>query len=395
MVSEKMMRTAIPLAIPNLCGNEKKYLARCVATNFVSYVGPFVTDLEKKTAEASGAKFGVATSSGTTGLHLALVSVGVEKDDLVIIPSLTFIATANAVRHCGAYPVLLDVSPESWTLDPKGLEKFLKENTKFQNGKTIYQHTGQRLAAVMPVYTLGVPADMNAIRRIAARFRLPVIADGAAALGATYQGKALGDLADLTVFSFNGNKTVTAGGGGMIVGNDPKSTGLAKHLSTTARLSGLEYRHDRVGYNYRMTNVQAAVGCAQMEKLARFVAKKKRISRVYERAFSGRQGVSLFPKPRWAESACWISGIVLEDPSLPDVLTVCRELKVRGIEAKPFWRPVHLQAPYLKAVRAPLGVTEKLWPKILTLPSSTQLTSRDQARVIRCLKALLKKEKSR
>ncbi|MBI3315526.1 MAG: aminotransferase class I/II-fold pyridoxal phosphate-dependent enzyme [Candidatus Omnitrophica bacterium] len=385
----------IPLAIPNLCGNEKKYLERCIASNFVSYVGPFVTQLEEITAKASGAKFGVATSSGTTGLHLALVSMGIGKDDLVIIPSLTFVATANAVKHCGADPVLLDVSKASWTLDPESLEDFLMKNTYRKNGKIFYSKTKQRLAAVMPVYTLGVPADMDAICRVARSFGLPVVADGAAALGATYKGRPVGALADLTVFSFNGNKTVTAGGGGVIVGNDPKSMNLAKHLSTTARLNGLEYRHDRVGYNYRMTNVQAAVGCAQMEKLGPFVAKKRKINQIYDKAFSGVGGVSLFPKPRWAKSACWISGIVLEDKSLPDVLTVCRALKEEGIEAKPFWQPVHLQVPYLKAVRAPLGATEKIWSKILTLPSSTQLTPSEQSKVIRCLKQLLKKEKSR
>ncbi|MBI3251929.1 MAG: aminotransferase class I/II-fold pyridoxal phosphate-dependent enzyme [Candidatus Omnitrophica bacterium] len=385
-----MTQLPIPLAIPNLGEEEKERLERCITSSFVSYIGPFVTELEEMTAKACGARFGVATSSGTTGLHLALISMGVKKEELVLIPSLTFIATANAVKHCGADPILLDVDAESWTMDPICLDNFLKEEAYQKQGRIFHRQTNRRIAAIMPVYVLGLPANMDKIRDIAKPYGLSIVADGAAALGAKYKGRPIGDLADLTVFSFNGNKTVTAGGGGVVVGNDPDLMSQARHLSTTARLSGLEYIHDDIGYNYRMTNLQAAVGCAQMEKLERFVEKKRTINQIYDEAFSGIKGVGLFPKPRWADSACWMSGIVLENPSFPAVITLCQKLKGEGVEAKPFWRPVHMQRPYLKSIRSALHVTENLWSKIVTLPSSTQLTQAEQERVIGSAVKLLK-----
>jgi hypothetical protein len=259
----------IPLAVPNLAGNEARYLQDCVATNFVSSVGPFVRRFEEMVAAATGAADAVAVSSGTVGLHLALVTAGVGRDDLVILPALTFIASANAIAHCGATPWLLDVSAESWTLDPAALDRTLAAETERRGGRLLHRASGRRVAAVMPVHTLGHPADMDAIAAIAAHHRLAVIADGAAALGATYKGRRPAELgAALTVLSFNGNKTVTAGGGGAVIGTDAGLLGIARHLSTTARV-GEAYEHDRVGYNYRMTSLQAAVGCAQMEQLRR------------------------------------------------------------------------------------------------------------------------------
>ena len=262
----------IPLAVPNLTGKEREYLNKCIDTTFVSSVGEFVNRIEELTAGKCGAKHAVATSSGTTGLHLALVGCGVKPGDLVIIPTFTFIATANAVAHCGAVPWLMDISADSWTLDADQLEWELKEKTKRKDGELLHRESGKRIGAIMPVYTLGNVPDMDKIRAVSDRYQLPLIADAAAALGAKYKGGEIGSLADLTVFSFNGNKTVTAGGGGVIAGGDEALLKKLKHLSTTARVTA-EYDHDMVGFNYRMTNIQAAVGCAQLERLEEFVAK--------------------------------------------------------------------------------------------------------------------------
>jgi dTDP-4-amino-4,6-dideoxygalactose transaminase len=262
--------------VPNLSGNEERYVVEAVRSGFVSSIGPFVGRFEAGLAAAAGGDEAVATCSGTTALHLALTTVGVGRDDLVIVPSLTFVATANAVHHCGAIPWLFDVDAASWTLDPRLLEATLAAETAIERGRCIHAASGRRVAAVLPVYTLGLPAAMREIGEIARRHRLAVVADAAAALGASYRGGPIGRLADLTAFSFNGNKTVTCGGGGALVGGDPELLRRARHLSTTARV-GTEYEHDLPGFNYRMTNLEAAVGCAQLERLDALVAAKRAI----------------------------------------------------------------------------------------------------------------------
>ncbi|MEY8338966.1 LegC family aminotransferase [Lachnospiraceae bacterium 62-35] len=379
----------IPLSVPNLTGNERKYLNQCIDTTFVSSVGEFVNRIEEMTAEKCGARYGVAVSSGTTGLHLALVGCGVKRDDLVIIPTFTFIATANAVAHCGAIPWLMDISPDSWTMDSGQLERELEENTFWDNQKLIHKETGRQVAAIMPVYTLGNVPDMDRIREIAQRYHLPVAADAAAALGAEYKGRSIGELADLTVISFNGNKTVTAGGGGMIVGNDEMLMKRLKHLSTTARVTA-EYDHDMVGFNYRMTNIQAAVGCAQLERAEEFIEKKREIRAFYNQAFAGQEQVSLFPIPDGVKSSCWFSGIVLNEDGKHEVRSICQELKKRGIEGRTFWKPVHLQKPYENTVKAAsLKTATGLWERILTLPCSTNITGEDLEYVVTTVKEIL------
>lgn len=366
----------INLAVPNLTGNEKKYLNECIDTTFVSSVGKFVTTLEELCCKETGAKYSVATSCGTTGLQLALLSVGVKKDELVMIPSFTFIATANAVKHCGADPWCIDISKESWTMNPSVLSEELKLKTKIINGKVIHIESGKRVAAIMPVYTLGTPADMDEINKIADKYNLPVIADAAAAIGAKYKKRDIGDMATLTVFSFNGNKTITCGGGGMIVGNDKALIEKIRHLSTTARVSK-QYDHDMVGYNYRMTNIQAAVGCAQIERLNDFIKVKHKVREYYNKRFKDMKNITVFPYPEYADSACWFSGIIVNNGNLDKISNLCDELLKRGIEARSFWKPVHLQKPYKDVYKSEMNITEGLWDKIITLPCSTIITNEE------------------
>ncbi|KMY86516.1 Bacillosamine/Legionaminic acid biosynthesis/PglE 4-keto-6-deoxy-N-Acetyl-D-hexosaminyl-(Lipid carrier) aminotransferase [Candidatus Paraburkholderia calva] len=370
----------IPLAIPNLAGNERQYLNECIDTTFVSTVGPFVTRFESQISEASGYAHTVATSAGTTGLHAALVAVGVTPGDLVITPGLSFIATANAVAHAHAQPWLVDINEHSWTLDPEALARALKEKTTpGKDGLPVHRPTGKRVSAIVPVYTLGMPADMDAIAAIAREYRLPIVADAAAGLGARYKDRPLGDMgADLTMFSFNGNKTVTAGGGGAISGNDRKLVNLVRHLTTTARV-GADYDHDRVGFNYRMTNLQAAVGCAQMELLDRFVEKKRAISRFYDESFKDLPATRPFPSPEFAHSACWFSGFVLESG---DSASLRQALRAQGVAARPFWKPLNHQVPFADAPRDALRVCENIWNRIVTLPCSTGITDDELATVV-------------
>lgn len=375
----------IHLAEPNLTGNERKYLNECIDTTFVSSVGAFVTRFEEDVVKVTGADFGTAVSSGTAGLHMALKAVGVEKDELVCIPSFTFIATANAVMHCGAQPWLIDIAKDSWTMDPDVLARELQEKAEVRDGKVYHKSSGKRIAAIMPVYTLGMPADMDKIKRIAAEYHLPVVADAAAAIGARYKGTNIGKIADVTVFSFNGNKTITCGGGGALVSGNQEIIEKAHHLATTARC-GIEYEHDMVGYNYRMTNIQAAVGCAQLERVDEFVEKKKYIREYYSKHLNGISDISFFPEVEWAESACWFSGLVLSDRY--EVKKVCELLKEKGIEARTFWKPVHQQKPYVNEERSEMKVADNLWKHVLTLPSSTGITEEELEQVVKAIKEI-------
>jgi perosamine synthetase len=373
----------IPASIPNITGREADYLMECVRTGFVSSVGPFVTKLEEMTAQATGAAACAATSSGTTGLHTALTALGVAHGDLVLAPSFSFIASANAISHCGATPWFVDIAPDSWCMCPQRLEEALREECVVRGGQLVHTRSGRRVAAIMPVHVLGNVADMQAIANLAHEFGIPVIADAAAAIGATYRGRPLGELADLSIISFNGNKTITAGGGGAVVGNDRKLVDLVRHLTTTARL-GPDYVHDRVGFNYRMTNLQAAVGCAQLERLDEFVASKRRIRRFYDSRLAGKAGLRAFPWPEWTNSACWLSGFVVEQG---DPAAIRAKLNAHGVESRPFWRPIHLQAPYADAPRQGLALTEAFWSRILTLPASTGITDAELETVAAALAA--------
>lgn len=369
----------IPLAIPNLAGNERAYLNECIDSTFVSTVGPFVNQFEKMVGAAAGYAHTVATSAGTTGLHAALIAVGVRPSDLVIIPGMSFIATANAVAHAHAQPWILDIDSKNWTLDPLHLEKALREETERDDcGVLRHKVLGQRIAAILPVYTLGMPADMDSIVALAREFQLPIVADGAAALGAVYKGRCLGDLgADLTIFSFNGNKTVTAGGGGAVCGNDEDLIKLVRHLTTTARV-GADYDHDMVGFNYRMTNIQAAVGCAQMELLSRFIARKREINAFYNKCFSALHTILPFPVSDFAESACWFAGFTLKEG---DSAELRARLLDNGIDARPFWKPIHFQPPFADSPRGDLSISESIWQRIVTLPCSTGISNADLEKV--------------
>ena len=376
----------IPLAMPNLNGNEKKYLDNCIDTTYVTSVGTYVNKLEGIVAKATGSNYAVATSSGTTGLHSALTAVGVKTNDLVIIPTFTFIASANAVAHCGACPWLMDITAHDWCLNPWLVRSEIEENCEWRGDKLVHKNTGRRVAAIMPVYTLGNIPYMKGFREIADDYEIPLIVDAACAIGATYEGRDFGPLADLSVLSFNGNKTITCGGGGAVVGNDNKLMEHVRHLTTTARVWP-DYDFDEVGFNYRMTNIQAAVGCAQMEKLESFITTKRYVRRFYEIQLDEllQCGVSFFPT--MDGSSCWFSGIVLsKGSSLDDVKCVCSKLKECGIEARPFWKLVHLQKPYKDCLRSDVSIAESLWQRIITLPCSTNITEDELLEVVVAIK---------
>lgn len=380
----------ISLAMPNLTGNEKNYLDDCIDTTYVSSVGQYVTKFESMVAKATGCTGAVATSSGTTGIHAALTAVGVKHKELVIIPTFTFIASANAVRHCGADPWMMDISASDWCLNPGLVRAEIEEHCERREDGWLY-HKGknQRVAAVMPVYTLGNIPDMKEFRQIADDFGLPLVADAACAIGATYEGENFGALADLSVLSFNGNKTVTCGGGGAVTGCSQELLDHVRHLTTTARVWP-DYDFDEVGFNYRMTNIQAAVGAAQMERLNDFIETKRKVRRYYEEKLADlqKQGMSFFPTADG--SSCWFSGIVLPESEKPGkAKEICAVLKENDIEARPFWKPVHLQVPYRGCPKSKADVAEGLWQRIITLPCSTNIIEDELGKVVNAVKAAL------
>lgn len=372
----------LPLSAPNLSGNEGRYLAECIETGFVSSVGAFVSRFEDQIAKEVQASGSVATASGTTAIHLALATLGVGRDDLVILPSFTFIASANAISHTGATPWLMDIEPETMGLNPLVLRHELDLYAARRDGTVIHKPSGRRVAAILPVYAVGIPADMDALTDIAKDWGLPVIADAAAALGASYKGRPIGKLgATLSAVSFNGNKTVTSGGGGVVFGNDDGLLLRARHLSTTARI-GLAYEHDAIGYNFRMTNLQAAVGCAQMEQLHSFLKKKRLINERYEAELSIQGCFEPLVLPSHIRSPNWLSIMFLSPGAAFDIDEVIKHLRGNDIDARPFWRPVHMQRPYEDAPKSPMKNTEALWQRVLTLPSSSNLTQTQQDQVI-------------
>lgn len=377
----------IPLAEPSLTGNEARYLHECVSSNFVSTVGPFVARFEDLVSETTGAEHVVATNTGTSALHLALLAVGVRPGDLVIIPSYTFIATANAVRMCGAEPWLLDVTADTWTLDAGLLDGELRSMTVETTAGLLHRDSGRIVRAVLPVAAVGHPPDLDAIALVAAAFSLPVVVDSAAAIGAAYKGKPLGEMALVSTLSFNGNKTLTAGGGGAVLSGDLDVAARVRHLSTTARV-GTNYDHDEAGFNYRLTNIQAAVGCAQLERVDSFVAAKRQIDSVYREMWLGTD-LGPFPRAEWADSACWMSGLVLPTTGSVTAEALVARLVVQGVGARMFWKPMHLQKPYADSPRSAMTVSDRLWERVVTLPCSTSLTREDQETVIRAVQRSL------
>ncbi len=369
----------IPLSVPFLQGNESKYLEECIQTNFVSSIGPFVARFEELISKATQASHAVSTCSGTSALHVTLRALGVSPGDIVITPSFTFIATANAISYCGAEPWLFDVSPEIWGLDENLLKKTLEAETTCSNGSLIHKILGKRIAAILPVFALGIPYCLKNLRKIADSYNLPILLDAAGALGSKVGEQEIGQLpVDASILSFNGNKIITSGGGGCVLTNDQKLAQNIRHLSSTARL-GTDYTHDKVAYNYRITNLEAAVGLAQLEKLSDFVDKKKKIATFYGQLVKRLSNVDTFPVPPQSEKNCWLSGLVL--PNADQVNKLIQYLEKNNIQARHFWKPLHKNPPYEKALQTAQTYIDSLYERVIILPSSTGLSDDEMMRI--------------
>ena len=371
----------IEISIPYLNGKEYKYLKECITTNFVSSIGPFISKFEDLVSESIGlnSKNSAATSSGTTALQLGLIALGVKKNDLVVIPSFSFIATANAVTHVGASPWLLDIEMNNLTLDPDKLFNQIKKNTYEDNNFRYHKKTKQKIACIVPVHVLGFPPDLDQIKDISKKFNIPILLDAACGIGSKYKNKRLGEIELPGIISFNGNKTITTGAGGIFYSNNDHFIQKVKHLSSTAKCSS-SYDHDEVGFNFRMSNIQAALGLAQIEQLQNIIYEKKVIHNNYFDQLISKNKFKLITNSRWGESSHWLNAILLENSD--DMNCLISRLREAKIRANYFWKPIHLQKPYLNCLQANLEYLNDLQKRLLILPSSPSLSSLQQDRVI-------------
>jgi perosamine synthetase len=383
MTKSSTETVCIPLSEPEIRGNEWKYVKDCLDTGWVSSVGEYVGRFEKMIAQTVGAPSAVATSSGTSALHIALLVSGIRPDDEVLVSTLTFIAPVNAIRYVGAWPVLIDAEPQFWQIDPQKLSDFLKKNCRVSNGELLNRRTGRRVKAILPVHILGHPTDMDAIVSLAREFGLVVIEDASECLGAKYRSRAVGTLGDIACFSFNGNKIVTTGGGGAIVTSNSDWAAKAKYLSTQAKDDPVEFVHGEIGYNYRLTNIQAAIGCAQIEMLSDYIAKKREIAARYELGLRSLPGIHPMPQAPWAESIFWLYTILVDEEKFGmNARGLIESLNARGIQSRPLWQPMHRSPVHCHAEASSCETADRLYASAVSLPSSVGLSQSDQEYVI-------------
>jgi perosamine synthetase len=359
---------------PCFAGNEWIYLKECLDSTFVSSVGKFVDRFESDLSSYTGAEHVVAVVNGTSALHIALQLAGVKADDEVLIPALTFIATANAVSYCGATPHFVDSEESTLGLDPQALREYLQSISETRNGQCVNSATGRVIRAVVPVHVFGHPVNIDGILAVAQDFHLVIVEDAAESLGSTYRGRHAGTFGLLSILSFNGNKTITTGGGGAILTNDAELAHRAKHLTTTAKVPHrFNYVHDEIGYNYRLPNINAALGCAQLEQLPGFLEEKRKLFERYKDAFADVPQSRIFSEPKDCRSNYWLQALLLDESAVDQKDAILAATNNAGLQTRPVWTLMHRLAPYFGCPKMELLVAESLEARLINLPSSAQL----------------------
>lgn len=360
-----------PLSVPQFLGNEKKYLEECIDTTFVSSVGKFVDRFEEEMARYTGAKKAVVCVSGTNALHMSLILSGVEREDEVLTQALTFIATCNALSYIGAHPVFVDVDKETMGLSPAAVKDWLAKNGEIREGQCYNKNTGRRVKACVPMHTFGHPVRIDELLAICEEYHIELVEDAAESIGSRYKGKHTGTFGKVGAISFNGNKTITTGGGGMMLFNDEALATHAKHITTQAKIPHRwEFRHDEIGYNYRMPNINAALGCAQLENLDKYVASKRKVAAEYIEFFKHVDGVDFFVEPENAFSNYWLSAVVLADKKAQlDFLQQSNDNKVM---TRPIWELMN-RLPMFENCEND-GLKNTIWfaDRVVNIPSSVR-----------------------
>lgn len=365
-----------PLALhePTFDGQEWAYVKDCLDTRWVSYNGAYVTRFEEELAAFTGAQRAVAVVNGTAALHLALRLAGVQPSDEVLIPALTFVATANAIAYCGAVPHFVDSETQSLGIDAGKLDVYLDDVAEQRGDAFFNRRTGRCLRALVPVHVFGHPCDLDALAGVCERFGLAMVEDAAEALGSHYKGTHVGTRGRMAVLSFNGNKIITTGGGGAVLTGDDALADRIKHLTTTAKMPHpWAYIHDEVGYNYRMPNINAALGCAQLEQLPGFLRRKRTLAARYAEAFCDVEGVTFVQEPAWGRSNYWLNALRLDDDYADQRDDLLRRTHEAGFLTRPVWTLLNKLPMYLDAPRMDLSVAEHLERQLINLPSSPAL----------------------
>ena len=358
----------IPLHEPKFVGNEKAYLIDCIDSTFVSSVGKYVDRFEQLVAEYTGVKYAIATVNGTAALHIALELIGVGYGDEVITQPLSFIATCNAISYCGAKPIFVDVDLDTLGMSPVSLKKFLSENATKTSTGCINKNTGKKIAAVVPMHTFGHPCRIDEIAKICEEFNISLIEDAAESLGSFYHGKHTGSFGKLAALSFNGNKTITTGGGGMIITDDEALASRAKHITTTAKKPHpYEFVHDEIGYNYRLPNINAALGCAQLESLPQLLESKRSIAFRYKKFFTNTN-ITFVAEPQNANANYWLNALILEDKQARE--DFLKELNAAGVMSRPIWRLMNELTMFRDCQFSDLSNAKWLEERVVNIPSS-------------------------
>jgi len=361
----------IPLHEPKFIGNEKKYLNQCIDTSFVSSVGKFVDKFEKKIAKYTGAKYAVATTNGTSALHISLILAGVEQDDEVITQPLNFVASCNAISYCKARPIFIDVDKDTMGLSPKALRSFLKNNTKIKNKKCINKKTNKVIKACIPMHSYGHPCRIDEINKILRKYYIFLIEDAAESLGSFYRNKHTGTFGKLGVISFNGNKIITAGGGGCILTNNKFLAKKAKHITTTAKIPHKwDFNHDMTGYNYRMPNLNAALLIAQVENLNYFLRNKRELAKKYQTFFQDTDYI-FFREPKYCKSNYWLNSIILKNKIERDQFL--NKTNSNGVMTRPIWKLMNKLPMFKNAQSNNLKNSKWLYERVVNIPSSATL----------------------
>ena len=359
---------------PHFAANEQRYVQECIASTYVSSTGAYVDRFERELAAHTGARRAVAVMNGTAALQVAMRLAGVQANDEVIVPVLTFVATANAVHYLGAIPHFADCHPSTLGLDPLALREWLLVIAEPAGDSYRNRYSGRRLRAMLPMHTFGHPCHIDELLAVAHDYRLVVVEDAAESLGSLYQGQHTGTFGLLGALSFNGNKVITTGGGGAVLTNDERLADQAKHLTTTAKLAHRwDYDHDEIGYNFRMPNLNAALGCAQLEQLAGFVASKRRLFERYRETFIDVDGVHLMEEPSGCKSNYWLQTLILDDSIAGQRDEILQATNDAGLMTRPAWRLMHQLEPYKDYPRAPVPFAESLAKRLINLPSSAGL----------------------
>ncbi|MFK8046285.1 MAG: LegC family aminotransferase [Crocinitomicaceae bacterium] len=362
----------IPLHEPRFIGNEKKYVLDAIDSTFVSSVGQYVDKFEQMMCDITGSKHAIATVNGTNSLHLALVLAGVQENDEVISQPLTFIATANAISYTNAIPHFVDVSRETMSLCPEILARHLKEHAQMKDGYCYNKVTGRKITACIPMHTFGLPGRIDEIAAVCKQYNIILIEDAAESLGSYYKEKHTGTFGKIGVFSFNGNKTVTAGGGGALITDDPELAKRAKHLSTQAKIPHKwNYEHDEIGYNYRMPNLNAALACAQLEQLDSYIANKRQLSKLYHSFFEKINSITYVNEIAEAKSNYWLNAIILEDRLAREVFL--KETNEAGIMTRPIWTLMNKLKMFKDCPASDLTNSEWLEDRVVNITSSVRI----------------------